>query len=290
MKKITILFLALQYIWLVQAQNAENLSLYFSSKVKVNALYTDRGDIQHFFGEVLGRKIESHDYFDKINFDGGGFIAYVYQEDEDRVLQKSSFENSMQIAIEVPESQYQEVENLIRKSEVELYIPTDNRFPHEQEKLHFHAPGSQIFKLEKRKPALLIQEPENVYDEKMALAYGADDYGMKKYVMAFLRRGPNPAEDPQRAAEIQSAHLQNIMRMAEEGWLILAGPFFGKGDLRGIYLFDVDSIEEARKLTSTDPAIQEGTLEMELIEWYGSAALMAIPELTQSVSKKSIVE
>lgn len=113
---------------------------------------------------------------------------------------------------------------------------------------------------------------------------------MKKITILFLALQYIWLVQAQNAAEIQSAHLQNIMRMAEEGWLILAGPFFGKGDLRGIYLFDVDSIEEARKLTSTDPAIQEGTLEMELIEWYGSAALMAIPELTQSVSKKSIVE
>ena len=29
------------------------------------------------------------------------------------------------------------------------------------------------------------------YDSTKARLYGADDYGMKKYVMAFLKKGPN---------------------------------------------------------------------------------------------------
>jgi len=60
--------------------------------------------------------------------------------------------------------------------------------------------------------------------------------------------------------------------------------------LRGIYVFDVSTIAEAETLVHTDPAIQAGKLKMELHEWYGTAALMAIPELHKKVAKKGIVE
>lgn len=131
---------------------------------------------------------------------------------------------------------------------------------------------------------------EVVYNAEKAKAYGADDYGMKKYVFAFLKRGPNRDLPEEKAAELQTAHLQNIGKMAQEGKLVLAGPFFGTDDLRGIYIFDVDSIEEAQKLTETDPAIQAGSLVMELKEWYGSAALKEVNEIGLTLAKKSIVE
>ena len=129
-----------------------------------------------------------------------------------------------------------------------------------------------------------------VYDSIKAQNYGADDYGMKKYVIAFLKRGPNRSQDSITKANLQTAHLKNITRLAEEGKLVLAGPFFGNDDLRGIYIFDVQSIEEAKHLTETDPAIQAGTLVMELKEWYGSAALMAINDIHKTLEKKSVVE
>ncbi len=126
------------------------------------------------------------------------------------------------------------------------------------------------------------------YDSLKAAAYGADAYGMKKYVMAFLKRGPNRDRDSTEAAQLQSAHLQNIRRLAKEGKLLLAGPFFDDGDLRGIYLFNVETLEEAEALTNTDPAIKAGSLVLELKEWYGSAALMAINEIHPMIAKEKI--
>ena len=80
------------------------------------------------------------------------------------------------------------------------------------------------------------------------------------------------------------------MRLADEGKLILAGPFMDNDDVRGIYIFDVTTIEEAKKLTETDPAIQAGVLVMELKPWYGSAALLLVPEVHKKLEKKSISE
>lgn len=123
-------------------------------------------------------------------------------------------------------------------------------------------------------------------DTALAIALGADDYGMKQYVMAFLKRGPNRDRTPAQAAELQKAHLENIGRLAEEGKLVLAGPFMDDGKMRGIYIFNVTTVEEAQELTATDPAIQAGSLVMELHPWYGSAALMKVNEIHESLPTK----
>jgi uncharacterized protein YciI len=133
-------------------------------------------------------------------------------------------------------------------------------------------------------------EITNGYDSILAAKVGADDYGMRQYVMAFLKAGPNRDQDSTTAANLQTAHLENIGRLAEAGKLSLAGPFMDNGEMRGIYIFNVTTIEEAKKLTETDPAIQAGRLEMELHPWYGSAALMEVNNLHNRLQKKDITE
>ena len=125
------------------------------------------------------------------------------------------------------------------------------------------------------------------YDPQLAAELGADNYGMHKYVLALLKAGPNRDQDKEAAAELQRAHMANIQRLAKEGVLILAGPFLDGGELRGIYVFDVDTVEEARKLTETDPAIRAGRLVMELHPWYGSAAVKTINDVHGKLAKQS---
>lgn len=120
--------------------------------------------------------------------------------------------------------------------------------------------------------------------------WSADSYGMKQYVMAFLKTGPNRDQDSATAAQIQNAHLENIGRMAENGDLLLAGPFLDNSDIKGIYIFNVSSLEEAKKLTESDPAIKAGRLVMELKPWYSSAALMAINDIHSVIPQKAITE
>ena len=133
-------------------------------------------------------------------------------------------------------------------------------------------------------------EDKMTYDSIAAKKYGADDYGMRKYVIAFLKRGPNRDRSKEESAALQSAHMKNIGRMADEGKLVLAGPFYGDGDLRGLYVFNVETIAEAEALTNSDPAIQAGSLEMELKEWYGSAAVMAISDIHSTLRKVDITK
>ena len=128
------------------------------------------------------------------------------------------------------------------------------------------------------------------YNEELAVKLEADQYGMSKYVVAFLKRGPERSQDSTTAANLQKAHLENIGRLAKEGKLVLAGPFLDDGEIRGIYIFNVESIEEARRLTETDPAIKTGRLVMELHPWYGTAALKQVNDLHQSIQKVNVAE
>jgi len=125
------------------------------------------------------------------------------------------------------------------------------------------------------------------FDAALAAELGADDYGMRRYVMAFLKAGPNQPSDPDAAAELQHAHMENIRRLAEEGELVLAGPFLDGGELRGIYVFAVDSVAEAEALTATDPAVKAGSLVMELHPWYGSAALIKVNEWSARIAREN---
>ncbi|HEV8366894.1 MAG TPA: YciI family protein [Pyrinomonadaceae bacterium] len=86
--------------------------------------------------------------------------------------------------------------------------------------------------------------------------------------LAFLVRGAKwtPEKTPQ-TEEIQKGHMANIHRLADMKKLVVAGPFGDDGVLRGIFVFRVDSLEEARALTLTDPAVQAGRLALDLHPW-----------------------
>jgi|SRR6185436_3438484 len=86
--------------------------------------------------------------------------------------------------------------------------------------------------------------------------------------LALLTRGPKwtPEKTPA-TEELQKAHLANIVRLADMKKLVVAGPFGDNGTLRGIFVFKVASIDEARALTETDPAVQAGRLAIDLHPW-----------------------
>lgn len=85
---------------------------------------------------------------------------------------------------------------------------------------------------------------------------------------AFLTRGDKwtPEKTPA-TEEIQKGHMANINRLANMKKLIAAGPFGDDGRLRGIFVFRVGSLDEAKALTATDPAVQAGRLAMDIHPW-----------------------
>jgi uncharacterized protein YciI len=118
-----------------------------------------------------------------------------------------------------------------------------------------------------------------VFDAALAQRLGADERGMRPYVLVVLKTGPTRVEDPDKRKAMFAGHFANIERLAKAGKLVLAGPFAeDKDGWRGLYIFAVADVEEARALTATDPVIVNGEMVAEFHRWYGSAAVMAVPD------------
>ncbi|WP_231390087.1 DUF6265 family protein [Sphingobacterium pedocola] len=121
------------------------------------------------------------------------------------------------------------------------------------------------------------------YNATLAQKLGADDYGMKMYVLVVLKTGSNLTDDKEFINNVFRRHLDNINNLVEQGRLILAGPLEkNERTYRGVFVLNVTSLAEADEILMTDPAIQENLLAYELFNWYGSAAL---PEYLPSADK-----
>jgi uncharacterized protein YciI len=134
-------------------------------------------------------------------------------------------------------------------------------------------------------PASAQQEPHpKVADPALAKRLGADERGMRNYVLVILKTGPHRMPDGPARDEMFKGHFANIKRLAGEGKLALAGPFGDKNDWRGMFIFAVDTPEEAEKLVATDPVIRSGEMVAEYHRLYASAALMEVSGIHDKIA------
>lgn len=112
------------------------------------------------------------------------------------------------------------------------------------------------------------------YDAALAARLGADERGMKSYVLVMLKTGPKTDTPQAEQSKLFAGHMANIGRLADENKLIVAGPM-SKNDrgYEGIFILNVTKRAEAEALLATDPAIAAGLLAYDTYGWYGSAAL-----------------
>lgn len=141
------------------------------------------------------------------------------------------------------------------------------------------------------RPAAMAQEDAQpaspLYDAALAQKVGADERGMRKFVLVILKTGPTRVPDgPERDAMFRG-HFANMTRLAEAGQLVLAGPLDGVDGWRGLFVFAVEEIAAAEQLVATDPVIQQGEMVAEYHAFYGSAALMEINDLHERIAKKN---
>jgi uncharacterized protein YciI len=135
-------------------------------------------------------------------------------------------------------------------------------------------------------PAAAQLPPAPAYDETLARQVGADEMGMRRYVFVLLKTGPKPMPaGPERDAMFKG-HFANMKRLSDEGKLVLAGPYDGVDGWRGMFVFAVPTIAEAKQLTETDPVLLHGEMVAEYHTYYGSAALMFVREQHDKVAKK----
>ena len=111
------------------------------------------------------------------------------------------------------------------------------------------------------------------------------------FVFVFLVTGSNPpALDEKGMGEVMNGHFANMRRLAEEGTLVLAGPLpepRSEPGHRGIFVFDVPTVEDALALASTDPAVQAGVLEMRAYPWRSATQLQRLFDKHQEAERDS---
>ncbi len=125
------------------------------------------------------------------------------------------------------------------------------------------------------------------YDAELAKKLGANEMGLRNYVLAILKTGPNDTKVVGEARTTAfKGHFDNMGRLAADGKLAVAGPF-GTNDkaFRGLFILAVATVEEAQKLAETDPAVKAGIFVVEYVPWMGSASLMATPEIHKRIAK-----
>jgi uncharacterized protein YciI len=125
-----------------------------------------------------------------------------------------------------------------------------------------------------------------MYDAALAQRLGADERGMKKYVLVILKRGPKEAASEAERSKLFEGHMANINRLADEGKLVVAGPL-GKNErgYSGIFVLNIADVAGADALMAGDPAVAAGAFTYEAFGWYGSAALMEVNAIHGRIDK-----
>jgi len=95
-------------------------------------------------------------------------------------------------------------------------------------------------------------------------------YVMKKYFLCILIAGPNLSQTSAEALDLQVAHLAHISMLSKSGQLVLAGPLESgtNGRLKGIFVFDTETIAAAEALVCQDPMVRVSRLDFEMTPWW----------------------
>ncbi|WP_422106471.1 YciI family protein [Winogradskyella sp.] len=93
---------------------------------------------------------------------------------------------------------------------------------------------------------------------------------MQQYFIAFLKRGPIRNQNEEEANKLQSAHLAHLGKMYELGYADISGPFGDDGEIRGITIYNVPTLQMADSLANADPMVKAGRLVIEVHPWWAA--------------------
>jgi uncharacterized protein YciI len=107
---------------------------------------------------------------------------------------------------------------------------------------------------------------------------GAQERDMTTVYLVLLRKGPSwTAGETPAIAELQKQHMANIRALFKAHKLVIAGPIDDQtGDLRGIFILEAASLDEAKALVATDPGVKAGRIAAVIYPWWVEKG--ALPE------------
>ena len=130
--------------------------------------------------------------------------------------------------------------------------------------------------------------PAPSYDEALAQRVGANENGMRSYVLVILKSSGTPVPKGEARDAMFKGHFANMKRLADAGVLALAGPLDGVDGWRGLFVLAVPDIETAKQHVATDPVIAQGEMVAEYHRFYGSAALVGLAAVHERLGKKKL--
>lgn len=127
------------------------------------------------------------------------------------------------------------------------------------------------------------------YDSTLASKLGADQFGMKEYVMVILNKGPVTINDASEKNKIIKEHLKSMDDLTKEGKVVFSGPLVNGDDMQWMVVFEVKTTDEAQALINTDPGVTAGMFSTDMHLWYGPAALQEVSPLNKALEKKNFL-
>lgn len=90
---------------------------------------------------------------------------------------------------------------------------------------------------------------------------------LEPLIFGFLMRGGTTSQDKATADDLQKGHLAYMEALHAQGKLLVAGPFGDDGPARGVVVYRVKDVAEAKALASQDPAVKAGRLTLDAYPW-----------------------
>lgn len=105
---------------------------------------------------------------------------------------------------------------------------------------------------------------------------------MQTYTFVYILTGPATDIDAETQQEAFKGHFSNMSRMAEDGDLLIAGPYWQPqtwDDMRGMWIFNTDDLDQASEFAATDPPGKLGIFVFDILQFKTDDALLELPRL-----------
>lgn len=112
------------------------------------------------------------------------------------------------------------------------------------------------------------QAPKGI-GEKMLAEYKTNPamkMTMTKYYLTLLIA--DPKADANATQKLLLPHLWDIRHNLDDKKYVSAGPFDGKSEIRGLFIINAASLDEAQAIAQSDPMVKAGLLKAEVHTWW----------------------
>ena len=109
-----------------------------------------------------------------------------------------------------------------------------------------------------------------------------------QFVQLMRADGELDVASPQEGRKVQRQHVEFLQALSDDGRALAAGPIVGTGDLRGVLILDVGSVEAAEELMAEDPWIVHGMFRAEIHPWWAAEGILQKPPVFLDIAPTTL--